>query len=306
MKKIKLGSSNMEVSPVAVGCMRMNSVEQDKAAQLIEYAVERGIHFFDHADIYGRGSCEEKFAKALKATKVRREDIMIQTKCGIIPGKMYDLSKEHIVFSAEQSLKKLDTDYIDVFLLHRPDALVEPEEVAEAFDLLKRQGKVRFFGVSNHNTMQLKLLKKYLNEPLMVNQLQFGLGHTAMVSAGMEANMMTEGAVNRDGSVLDYCRLEDITIQAWAPFQSSKYKEVFLDNEKYLKLNERLGEIAKRYNVTPMTIATAWILRHPANIQMLAGTMKVSRLKEIADAMEIKLTREEWYDLYISAGNILP
>ncbi|WP_054742166.1 aldo/keto reductase [Cellulosilyticum ruminicola] len=306
MKKIHLGSSNIEVSAVAVGCMRMSGLTVKEAESYILSCMEQGLNFFDHADIYGGGQCEEIFGQVLAQNPGLREKMFLQSKCGIIPGKMYDLSKKHILESVEGSLKRLQIDHLDMLLLHRPDALMEPEEVAEAFDTLQSQGKVKHFGVSNQNPMQMKLLQKYMKQPILVNQLQFSVPVSNMVSVGMEVNMNTDGAINRDGSVLDYCRLNDITIQAWSPFQKPNWGGLFLDSEDYAELNKVLEEIAANYDVTTTTIATAWILRHPANMQVIAGSMKTSRMTEIAKAADIKLTREEWYKIYLSAGHLLP
>ena len=227
MKKINWGSSGKKVSAIAVGCMRINGVERKQAAQLIEKAMEQEVNFFDHADIYGGGECEEYFAEALAMTGVKREELFIQSKCGIVPGVMFDFSKEYIIRSVEGSLKRLKTEYLDALLLHRPDALMEPEEVAEAFDELEAAGKVRYFGVSNQNPMQMELLKKYVRQPLMANQLQFGAAHTSMIQEGIETNMLTDGAVSRTGGVLDYCRLHDITIQTWHHSSMECLKEYF-------------------------------------------------------------------------------
>lgn len=306
MKTVPFGPTELQVPAIAMGCMRFTDTEPDEAAKLIEKAMENGVNFFDHADIYGEGKCEELFADALKKTNIKREDIFIQSKCGIVLSGMFDFSKEHIIQSAEESLKRLETDYLDALLLHRPDALMEPEEIAEAFDQLEQQGKVRYFGVSNQTPYQMELLKKCVRQPLVANQLQFGVAHTTMINSGLEANMLTPGAINRDGGVLDYCRLHDITIQAWSPFQYGFFEGVFLGNEKFPKLNKTINKIAEKYNVTNTTIATAWILRHPANMQVLSGTINPNRFDEICKACDIQLTRQEWYDIYCAAGNILP
>lgn len=306
MKKVNWGNSGQEVSAIAVGCMRMSRVPLKQVAELVDAAMERGVNFFDHADIYGRGECETIFAKAVNMSGQKREDMFIQSKCGIVPGKMYDFSKKHILESVEGSLKRLGTDYLDALLLHRPDTLCEPEEVAAAFDELECSGKVRFFGVSNHTPMQIELLKKCVKQPIMANQMQFGAAHASMIRSGMEANMMSDGAVNRDGGVLDYCRVHDITMQAWSPFQYGMFEGVFLGSEKFGALNDKIREIAEKYNVTDTTIAVAWILRHPANMQVLSGTMTLSRFEDICRASEICLTREEWYEIYLAAGNMLP
>lgn len=306
MRTIELGKSKMQVPVIASGCMRMNGLDEKQAASFIEKALSLGVNFFEHADIYGKGECEKIFSKAIDMKPSVREKIILQSKCGIVPGKMYDLSKEHILKSVDEILKRLQTEYLDVLALHRPDALVEPEEVAEAFRILKESGKVRHFGVSNHKPLQMELLHKYLDEPLVVDQLQFSITNSSMVENGLEVNMTTKGAVDRDGSVLDYCRFHDITIQTWSPFQYGFFEGVFLNNEKFPELNQILEEIATRYEVTPTTIATAWILRHPAHMQVIAGTMNEKRLEEICKASEITLSREEWYQIYLAAGHMLP
>ena len=306
MKYVPFGNTGLDVPAIAVGCMRLNSLDISAAARHIEQALENGTNFFDHADIYGSGECEVVFRKALALTSIQREDLFLQSKCGIIPGVMFDLSKEHIIASVEGSLKRLGTEYLDALLLHRPDALIEPEEVAEAFDLLERSGKVRHFGISNMKPMQIELLKKYVKQPLVANQLQLSAAHSSMISNGLEVNMRTDGAVDRDGSVLDYCRLNDITVQAWSPFQYGMIKGPFLQNDDFAALNNTLTQIGETYGVTATTIATAWLLRHPAKVQVLAGTMNAQRFKEICKATQIVLTKPDWYSIFMAAGNILP
>jgi len=305
MKTLKLGSSSLEVPVVAVGCMRINSLEKAEAERFVQAALEEGANFFDHADIYGGGECEEIFAEAIHMNAEIREKIILQSKCGIRPG-MFDFSKEHILNSVDSILKRLKTDYLDVLLLHRPDALVEPEEVAEAFDQLESSGKVRHFGVSNQNPMQIQLLQKAVKQPLVANQLQLSITNTTMIQSGINVNMENDAAVNRDGSVLDFCRLHDITIQPWSPFQYGFFEGVFLGSDKFPELNQKIDEIADKYNVTNTTIAIAWLLRHPAHMQPIIGTMNIERLKDCIKAGDIKLTREEWYAIYRAAGNILP
>lgn len=305
MKTIKLGSSTLEVPVVAVGCMRINSLDKTGAERFVQTALELGANFFDHADIYGGGACEEIFADAIHMNSDIRENIILQSKCGIRPG-MFDFSKEHILNSVDGILKRLKTDYLDVLLLHRPDALVEPEEVAEAFDQLESSGKVRHFGVSNQNPMQIQLLKKAVKQPIVANQLQLSITNATMISSGINVNMENESAVNRDGSVLDFCRLHDITIQPWSPFQYGFFEGVFLGNDKFPELNQKIDEIAAKYGVNNTTIAIAWLLRHPANMQPVIGTMNIERLKDCVNASEITLSREEWYEIYRAAGNILP
>ena len=304
MYNIELGKSGLLVPTVAVGCMRISDMSEKQISDFIETALENGANFFDHADIYGGGKSEIVFGNAIKGKP--REDFIIQTKCGIVPGKMFDFSYEHIVSSVEGSLKRLGTDYIDVLLLHRPDALVEPEEVARAFDNLKSSGKVKNFGVSNQNPYQIKLLQKYLDMPIVANQLQLSIMHSSMINEGINVNMYNESAINRDGGVLDFCRLENITIQAWSPMQYGFFEGCFVDNEKFPELNEVLGKIAEKYNVSKTTISIAWLLRHPAKMQVVTGTTNTTRLKDSFKASEVVLTREEWYEIYKAAGNMLP
>jgi len=305
MRTMKLGTSELEVPVIAVGCMRINSLSKADAERFIGTALEEQANFFDHADIYGNSKCEEIFAEAIHMNDDVREKIILQSKCGIRQGQ-FDFSKEHILASVDGSLKRLKTDYLDVLLLHRPDALVEPEEVAKAFDILEISGKVKHFGVSNQNPMQMQLLQKSLKQKIAANQLQLSITNANMISNGINVNMQNASAINRDGSVLDYCRLQDITVQAWSPFQYGFFEGVFLDNDKFAELNLKINEVAKKYQVTNTTIAIAWILRHPAHMQPISGTMNPSRLKEICKATEISLTREEWYGIYRAAGNILP
>lgn len=310
MKYQKLGKSELNVSVVAAGCMRMAGMSESEGALFIEKALDLGINFFDHADIYGGGKCEEVFSAAFgrlcKDSSSSREKIILQSKCGIVPGKMYDFSENHILQSVDGILSRLKTDYIDVLVLHRPDTLFEGEEVASAFEKLKKAGKVLYFGVSNCNPMQILLLKKYVKQDLIVNQLQFGLAHAKMISQGFEVNMNSEGSLCRDGSILDFCRLNDISVQAWSPFQSDNGTGCFIDNDSYGNLNGVLWELGQKYRVSKTAIATSWILRHPAKIQVISGTMNVNRLEEIAKGTDVILEREEWYRLYLAAGNFLP
>ncbi len=305
MRTMKLGSSSLEVPVVAVGCMRINSLEKTEAEHFVQTALDEGANFFDHADIYGGGTCEEVFAEAIQMNNQVREQIILQSKCGIRKG-MFDFSKEHILASVEGSLKRLKTDYLDVLLLHRPDTLMEPEEVAAAFDQLYTEGKVRHFGISNQHPRQIELLKKYVEQPLIANQLQLSITNTTMIDSGFNVNMEIDQSVDRDGYILDYCRLNDITIQPWSPFQYGFFEGVFLDNEKFPELNAKINEIAEHYSVTNTTITIAWLLRHPAHMQPVTGTTNNQRLKDCCKASDILLTREEWYEIYRAAGNTLP
>ena len=305
MRTMPLGVSGLQVPVIAVGCMRLASLSKSDAQHFVQTALEEGANFFDHADIYGDGACEEIFADAINMTSGTRDQVILQSKCGIRDG-MFDFSKEHILEAVNGSLKRLKTDYLDVLLLHRPDALVEPEEVAEAFDILETTGKVRYFGVSNQNPMQIRLLKKFVKQPLVTNQLQLSITNATMIASGMNVNMENDSALDRDGSVLDYCRLNDITIQTWSPFQYGFFEGVFLGNPKFPVLNKAIDEIALRYGVSNTAIAVAWILRHPAHMQPVVGTTSAARLRSCCEASEIYLTRQEWYDIYTAAGNVLP
>lgn len=306
MKTIKLGSSDFEIPVIAIGCMRMSRLDIPHAEELVREAVDMGAGYFDHADIYGEGKCEEIFGSVLRRNPGLREKIILQSKAGIVPGVMYDNSKEYILKAVDGILQRLQTEYLDVFLLHRPDALADAQDTAEALESLYRSGKVRYFGVSNQRVSQIQLLSKYLDHKIMVNQLQLSLTNSSMIQSGMEANMLSDGAVDRDGGVLDYCRLNDITIQAWSPFQYGAIAGTFLGNPDFPEVNKILDILAEKYHTSNTAIAAAWILRHPAGIQLIAGSMKVSRLREICAAVQIVLTKEEWYRLYLAAGHILP
>lgn len=297
--------AGVRVSRVAQGCMRLERLNVQEADALIRSDLEHGINFFEHADIYGGGNCETLFGKVVQADPSLRDKMVLQTKCGIRPGQ-YDFSKEHILKSVEGSLQRLGVDHVDFLALHRPDTLVEPEEVAEAFTILRESGKVSHFGVSNHNSLQMALLNKYLPEKLVLNQLQFGLGHTVLVDSGLNVNMTNDACVNRDDSVLDYCRLHDITIQAWSPLQFGFIKGHFAGNPEYDTLNKKLEEVAASYGITATGLSIAWILRHPACIQPVVGSVNMERMKQVAIAADTTITRKEWYDLYCATGKTLP
>lgn len=306
MKKIKIVKSNIEVPPIAIGCMRLNSLSKNDLEKYINTTLELGLNFYDHADIYGRGECETVFADAINMNSTIREKMILQSKTSIVPGVCYNSSKEYILNQVDDILKRLKTDYLDYLLLHRPDALTEPKEVAEAFNTLKKAGKVNNFGVSNHNPYQIKLLEKYCDQPIAINQLQLSIVHSGMIDSGINVNMLTPGSIDHDGSVLDFCRLNDITIQAWSPFQYGRIEGVFIDNDDYPELNKKVNEMAEKYGVTNSTIAIAWILRHPAKIQAIVGSTNIERVTQISKAIDIKLTREDWYSIYLSSGKILP
>ncbi|EOB2965676.1 TPA: aldo/keto reductase family oxidoreductase [Listeria innocua] len=305
MKRITIGNSDLTASEISLGCMRMADLSKEEANKVINTALENGIDFFDHADIYGGGKSEEVFADAIDINATVREKMILQSKCGIRQG-FFDFSKEHIISSVEGSLKRLKTDYLDTLLLHRPDTLFEPEEVAAAFTELEKSGKVRHFGVSNQNPGQIELLKKYVDQELIANQLQFSIMHTGMIDTGFNVNMTIDPSLDRDGGILEYSRLHNMTIQAWSPFQYGFFEGVFLDNDKFPELNKTIDKIAAYKGVTNSAIAVAWIQRHPASFQTVVGTMNPGRIADIAKASDVTLSREEWYEIYSAAGNQLP
>lgn len=302
MKNILIGKQ-MSASSIAYGCMHLAELDEKTAQNHLMIALEAGINFFDNADIYGGGKSEEVFGKAFDHSQ--RDDVYIQSKCGIRKG-FYDFSATHIISSVENSLRKMKLDYLDCLLLHRPDALMENEEVAGAFDKLFNEGKVKNFGVSNFKPMQIEYLKKAVNVPLVINQLQFGLAHTGMIDSGIHVNMKTEASFDHDGSVLEYSRINDMTVQAWSPFRNGTKKEFIIGNPELPEMNECLNKFALIYDKSPSAVALAWILRHPANMQVIIGTTKTARLLDMCTADEIEMSREEWYEIYRSAGNIIP
>lgn len=299
-----------QLSSVVMGCMRIADKPLEQTEQVIVEALQAGVNAFDLADIYGGGNCERVFGVAMRDLGVARKDYFLQTKCGIRKdgaGKInrFDFSKEHILSSVEGSLKRLNTDYLDMLLLHRPDALVEPEEVAEAFEKLRQEGKVLAFGVSNFSAGQAALFKANGIE-ISANQMQFSLGHTLPVDTGFNVNMQKDESVTRSGDALEYCRAHKIPLQAWSPLQYGFFEGTFLDNERFAALNETLAELAEKYDCTKAAIALAWILRHPAFAQVVTGTTSPERMRALCKAADVTLTREEWYALYLSTGKVLP
>ena len=305
MKQIKMGCTTLDIPAMALGIMRMDQKSIPEAQVAIQAAYDAGINFIDSADIYGGGKSEEIFGQALKGMSIQRDKLFIQSKTGIVPGKRYDFSKKHILENVDSILERMQIDYLDSLVLHRPDALMEPEEVAEAFDELQASGKVRFFGVSNFDTAQFELLQNSLSQRLMFNQLQFGLKHTGMIDFGMHMNMEDDASIDRDSQFLDYARLHKITVQAWSPFQYGIFEGTFINNEKFPKLNVELEKLADKYGVGKNAIAASWILRHPANIQMLVGSMNPKHIQDSAQGADINLSRQEWYDLYLASGAFL-
>ena len=308
MKKYDIVNGPQGVSAIVQGCMRMPDLTKEKAAEVIRTAYENGVNFFDHATCYGMGEAEIRFSEAFPLTGLKREDIYIQSKCGIFPDRQeFDWTKECILDSVDGILDRLKVEYIDTLLLHRPDMLFDPEEVAEAFDILEKAGKVKWFGVSNLVPMQMELLKKYLKQPLVINQVQLSLEQSQLIDQALYMNnKTTDMSVNRDGNALDYCRLNDITIQAWSPLQVGMFGGSFIDNPDFPELNQVLGELAEREGVTKACIAIAWILRHPAKMQAIIGSMSPVHIAEACAAADVTLTNHDWYRLYLAAGKFLP
>ena len=308
MKMINIANGPRNASAIILGCMRMPALSVADAAGIIRTAAENGINFYDHATCYGNGEAETRFGDAFPQTGLKREDVILQSKCGLhFDRKEFDWSRDDILQSAEDSLRRLKTDYLDVLLLHRPDLLYDPEEVAEAFDTLYTEGKVRCFGVSNVTPGQLELLKKYVKQPLVINQLQFSLDQTQLIDPGLYLNnLTTDRSTDRDNGLLDYCRLHDITVQAWSPLQFGMFGGCFIDHPDFPELNRALGELGEKYGISKAAVAIAWILRHPARMQAIVGTMNPQHLADICTATDIRLTHQEWYKLYLASGKFLP
>ncbi|MFT3888752.1 MAG: aldo/keto reductase [Arachnia sp.] len=309
MKTFTLPQTQLEASNVVLGLMRISDKSDEEIRTLVRAARDAGINTFDHADIYGgdRHLCERRYGEANAVPAAERDQVIIQSKVGIRPG-YFDFSREHILTTVDESLAALQTDYLDVLLLHRPDTLVEPDEVAAAFDELEAAGKVRTFGVSNHTPGQIELLRRSVKQPLAINQVQLSITHAPLIAQGVAANMLAEDqSLSRDVGLLDYARLNDITLQAWSPFQAGFFNGVFLgDRENFAELNDVIDDLAAAYGVTPTGIAVAWITRHPANIQVVLGTTNSQRVADSAAGSDIPLTREEWYRIFRAAGHRLP
>lgn len=310
MKTFTMPGTDILAPNVVLGLMRIDEKSDDEVRTLVRTALDSGITFIDHADVYGSDlhGCERRFAEAMRLTPAERESIVIQTKCGIVrEGPYFDFSYEHIIESVNGSLRALETDYIDILLLHRPDALVEPDDVAKAFDELSASGKVRAFGVSNHTPGQIELLRRSVQQPLVANQLQLSVTHAALIAQGVAANMAAlDQSISRDVGVLDYCRLNDITVQAWSPFQAGFFTGPFLGSPEYAELNQVIDRLAGQYDVSPIAIATAWITRHPANMQVVLGTTTPDRVAAAAQGSDLPLTRAEWYEMFRAAGHVVP
>ncbi|ETA74671.1 aldo/keto reductase [Ligilactobacillus equi] len=308
MKTLNVKNGPQNVSTIIQGCMRMPELSVDRAAQVIQNAVDHGINYFDNATCYTQGEAEKRFGDGWKQTGISRDKIIVQTKVGLeFPRDEFDWTKENILTNVDESLARMHTDYLDVLLLHRPDLIFDPEEVAAAFDELHQSGKVRHFGVSNVPPMQFELLKKFVKQPLVFNQLQLSLDQSQLIDQDLYINdKTTEMSINRDGGLLNYSRLNDVTIQAWSPLQYGKFEGSFIDSPKFPELNATLEELGNKYGVSKAAIAVAWILRHPAHMQAIVGTMNPEHLSDVVPAQEVNLTHHEWYQLYLAAGKFLP
>ncbi len=316
MKLMRIGNTPIEASRIALGCMRLSD-DRNEAIATLRAALDQGINFFDHADIYGRGRREEMFAAIWDEVPGLRDKIVLQSKCGIRfagePVKhaptRYDFSYEHIIRSVDGSLSRLKTDYLDILLLHRPDALIEPEEVAQAFDKLQQEGKVRFFGVSNHTASQIQFLQKYVDQPLIANQLQLSVVHTHLIDEGIVMNRSDYPTLTRGEGTLEFCRMHGITIQAWSPLAGGivSGKPLTEPDKRIEKAATVVANMAEQKCVSKEAIVIAWLLRHPANIQPVIGTMNPARIAGACQADDIELTREEWYSLFEAGrGKTLP
>ena len=317
MQTIKIGQTNWEAANVALGIMRMGTLPVEDCTKALLAAHEAGINFIDSADIYGRdpklgrGSSEIHFGQALKQSGLKRSDFFIQSKGGLYADETgqitrYDSSKKHLIKSVDGILQRMGIDYLDSFLIHRPDPLMEPDQIAAAFDELQQAGKVRHFGVSNFNPQQIELLQQVCSQHLLIDQLQFSIMHTGMIDFGLHTNMTDPAPISHDGGLLEYLRCKHMTIQTWSPFQYGTFAGTFIDNEEFHELNVVLKQLADKYHVSKNAIAVAWILRHPAKMQVLLGTMNPQHILDSAKGSDVTLTAQEWYDVYLAAGNTLP
>ena len=304
MKQIPLGAGT--APNIALGLMRVSEMSDEAVRELVGAALDEGVDFFDHADIYGGDhASERRFAEAMKFSPAQRDAITLQTKAGIVPGRGYDFSRDHLISSVDASLRALQTDRIDILLLHRPDALMEPDEVAKAFDELYDAGKVRSFGVSNHTPRQIEFLARWMRRPVVANQVQLSITHAPVIAQPIAMNRLIDQAIERDGGgVIEYCRDEQITVQAWSPLGGPGGP--FIGNDAYPELNAVLDRLAAHYDVRAEAIATAWITRHPANIQVVIGTTRPDRVRAAAAGSDLVLTRAEWYEIFTAAGHVIP
>lgn len=319
VKEMPLKKREISSSRLILGCMGLGGswdqnplTKEDRitAEKAVEAALSSGITMFDHADIYKMGKAEAVFGEILREKPELRENIILQSKCGIrfkennLPQR-YDFSKEHILQSVDGILKRLNTEYLDILLLHRPDPLMEPEEVAEAFDKLKTTGKVRNFGVSNMSSSQIKLLQTYCSDPIIVNQLELSLKRIDWLEQGVLVNQKSGNEVNFADGIIEHCRLNDIQIQAWAPLSYGMYsgREIENSTDSDLKTIELVQNMAREKDTSTEAIVLGWLMRHPSYIQPVIGTSNPQRIKNCQDAIyqAENMTREEWYTLYTAS-----
>ena len=302
----------LDASPVAYGCMTLGGLgEQADVDRALDAAVEGGVALFDHADLYARGRSEEVFGRWFAERPGLRERLVLQTKCGIRrrddpPGAppRYDASYEHVVASVEGSLRRLGVETIDVLLLHRPDPLADPEEVAHAFSTLRAAGKVRAFGVSNYSAVQIDRLAAALPAPLVANQIELSLLHADALDTGVEVNRSADPA--QAAGLVDACRLRGLRVQAWSPVAGGALGRDDLD-PKLHALRDLVADLAERHGTTPSGVLLAWLLRHPARIQPVIGTTNPERIAAACAAADVRLSREDWYRLFVAArGDTLP
>jgi len=318
-EKLNIANTDIEHFPIIYGCAELgggwnhedlSAEDRVRSRDAIFAAIDAGYDFFDHAGVYCHGKSETVFGEWLSDNQSLRDRITVQTKCGIrfaeseSPWSVnrYDFSADHILASVESSLRRLQTDRIDILLLHRPDPLAEPEEIARAFDLLQTSGKVRFFGVSNHSEAQILWLETALRQKLVVNQLQLSLAHPALIQSGVLINQAVPAAPG-DG-LLPYCQRAGISLQAWSPLDRGRVCGGDLGGEdvsRFAPIQHLVGTIAESRGVSPEEIALAWILRHPAGIAPVLGTRNPERIRVCAGAVKVKLSREEWYALFTAA-----
>lgn len=299
-------TGELRLPRVIMGCMRISQMEYRELENLVMTAVENGVNHFDHADFYGNFQSEVRFGEVLANNPSLRDHIILQSKCGIRTTGFYDSSYEHIVNSVNNSLKKMNTDHLDCLLIHRPDALADVDEMARAFEDLEKSGKVQWFGVSNHNPLQIQVLQQAVKQPLLFNQMQLSIMHTPMIDQGINVNTRFEGAVDRDNGTLEYCKLKGIVLQTWSPFQYGFIEGAFLDNPEFPEINQVMDRVAEQYGISKTALAIAWLVRIPAKMQVIAGTTKPSRLLDIIRGAEVELARPDWYEIYRAAGNRLP
>lgn len=324
MRMYTIPHTNLSVSRIGYGCMNLggewnraplSKEDKKKAVTAVRTALEAGINFFDHADIYTLGKSEMAFAEIWQALPGIREEVILQSKCGIrfaddpagAPGR-YDFRYRHIIRSVDGILQRLQTDYLDLLLLHRPDPLVEPEEVAQAFSELHQRGKVRYFGVSNHTPWQIQLLQRFVEQPLVTNQIEFSLLHAHLIDEGVTANQ-ADATCRLAAGTLDFCRLHDMLIQAWSPLAGGKLLKSSADEEAAapMKLLKLIEKMAAAHQTTREGIVLGWLLRHPAPVQPIIGTTRPERIRAAAAADVVELTREEWYQLFVAArGKPMP